>query len=1204
MDFSDLVTALMSNDNTTRKQAEASYEVLKTDQPQVLVTNLVQLLRTAPEPEARAVAPVLLRPLLDDKTGVYTHLDATVQTFFKAQLLEAVANEPVALVRRKLSHLIAELAAVSEKLEQAWPELLSVVSILTSNDKAFLRVTAFDLLAKLAEYVSDLLAPHKNNFLTLFSNSLQDANGEVQVASLKAALAFLLTLKDKQELLAFGMIVAPMLRIIEVLVNAGDEVAFREVLSDLVQIVDVHPKFFRSSLDDVARAMIFVCSSQELELETRELALEFVVLLSENAGGMVRKSPFLVANVVPLVIQLMCEVEEEETWAQKFDDPEIFTEANDGDTSISDAGAAAIDRLSTSLGGKAVLPVAIPVIKDFLGDADWRKRRAGLYAICLLGEGAKSLMTRELDNVVGMVLPFLSDHHPRVQYAALHSIGQIAEDFGEVEKGKNFQARFHTVVVPALTALVQNEQVVLRTRALAANVVINFCNATVCKAKYVTPYSQALLEALFHTIRSCPRQVQEQAITAIASVAKVIGDEFLRFYDIFIPLAKEVLTNAHGKEYTLLRGKSMESIALIGQAVGKERFANDAKEIMEILVRVQSSETLEGPMVQYVAQSCVRIGSILKEDFVPYLPHVIPVLIKQAQIEPDIQLLDVMDNEVEEDDPTGDDGTDTMTLDIRGMGKKRLEINTSALEDKTNACNMLYQSALDLEGWFYPYVAEVAQVLIPLIDFEYVEDIRIVSSLAMAKLLKCAVEGTLHHGYGTTAPQFPQQLFEKFFEPMLNSLQREEDLECLGAFAEAISAVLEVCKQSQESGYQVGVPLGHVPRIVEVLKTVALHSAQRLMKQHHENQQDEDYDAEAALQQTENEELEEGVFRSMVDSIGWLVKIHKEAFFPVFKTQLLAFVTPLLEQTTVSVLRGQAICMIDDIVEHCGASAQELLPLFLNHLVQGLEDPNSSVIQASAYGIGVSAEKCGAAFDPFCQNALEKMVHLINSSTNVDDDEVGAARDNAISAVAKICLAREGAVDAAKMWPMWLSWLPLRTDVLEAQDVHTRLISLVHSDNAHVLGANYANVAQILKVFASALRKLKRNASRKMGVALICCDVLHVLAFAPVQSLIWRRRKMLQRTRTYQLFRKKVNQSFGNCWPSCSLSYLVQWCKQPGRNSAVTSSRLCPNCNAPVGLNHKILLDKERYYRKNKDIVSRFIAFASNAFVALLPRQQ
>lgn len=1069
MDFPALVAALMSNDNAARKQAEAAYEAYKAADAQQLVLQLVQTLRAAPDAETRAFAPVLLRPLFELKAGVYAKLDAQAQLAVKAQLLEAVTAEPVAHIRRKLGHLLAELASVSQQLEQQWPELLAAVSAMTTSADPQVRETAFDLLAKLAEYTGELLAPHKESFLTLFTNALNDASTEVRIASLKAAAAFLLTLEHKQELAAFAIIISPMLQIIELLVSSGDEAAFREVLSALLQIAEVHPKFFRNALDDVARGMIFICSSQSLDAETRELALEFLLSICENAGGMARKSDFIKQAIVPLVIQLMCEVEEDDQWVANFDDPETFTEASDADNSVSDAAAAAIDRLSSSLGGSVVLPAAIPVIKQFLGDADWRKRRAGLYATCLMGEGAKQLMTRELDNVVAMVLPFLNDQHPRVQYAALHSIGQFAEDFGEVDKGKNFQAKFHDVVLPALTALIQNEQGILRTRALAASVVINFCNINVCKAKYVNKHAQALLEALFNALRSCPRQVQEQAITAVASVAKVIGEEFNRFYGIFIPLAKEVLLNARGKDYSLLRGKSMESIALIGQAVGKDVFVADAKEVMDILIRVQSSEELEGPEVQYVAQSCVRIGSILKQDFVPYLPHVVPALIKQAKIEPDIVLSDITDEQAEEEDGPTEDGKDSMTLEIRGVGKKRLEINTSALEEKTNACNMLYQSALDLEGAFYPYVAEVAQVLIPLMNFEYVEDIRVVSSLSMAKLLNAAVDGTINYGHGASAPQFPQQLFEQFFEPLLSALQTEEDLECVGAFAEATSACLEVCKESMDKGVQVGIPLEHVPRVIDVFKTVATNSAQRLMTQHHENQQDEDYDAEAELQQTENNELEEGVFRSMIDSIGWIIKTYKASFFPVFKIHLMPFVAPLLELGVMNMLRGQAICMIDDIIEHCGEAAQELVPTFLNHLVQGLEDASPSVIQASAYGIGVSAEKCGAAFDPFCQSALEKMVHLINLSASTDDAEVLAARDNAVSAVAKIALAREGSVDAAKIWPVWLTWLPLRTDVLEARDVHARLLDLVEAGNAHILGAEFANLATLLKVFASIL---------------------------------------------------------------------------------------------------------------------------------------
>lgn len=212
-DFLALVAALMANDNAARKQAEEAYTQYKSENPQALVLQLVQLLRSGEDAEARAFAPVLLRPLIEVKSGVYEKLEPQAQAAVKAQLLEAVAVEPVAHIRRKIGHLIAELASVSQKFGQSWPELLAAVSALTTHADALMRETAFDVLAKLAEYVPELLAPHKESFLALFTTSLNDTSGEVQIASLKAASSFLLTLEERQELVAFAVIINPMLRV-------------------------------------------------------------------------------------------------------------------------------------------------------------------------------------------------------------------------------------------------------------------------------------------------------------------------------------------------------------------------------------------------------------------------------------------------------------------------------------------------------------------------------------------------------------------------------------------------------------------------------------------------------------------------------------------------------------------------------------------------------------------------------------------------------------------------------------------------------------------------------------------------------------------------------------------------------------------------------------------------------------------------------
>ena len=50
-----------------------------------------------------------------------------------------------------------------------------------------------------------------------------------------------------------------------------------------------------------------------------------------------------------------------------------------------------------------------------------------------------------------------------------------------------------------------------------------------------------------------------------------------------MPGLRQLLTDLAGKEFRMLRGKAMECISLIGVAVGKEKFAADAKEVMDCL---------------------------------------------------------------------------------------------------------------------------------------------------------------------------------------------------------------------------------------------------------------------------------------------------------------------------------------------------------------------------------------------------------------------------------------------------------------------------------------------------------------------------------------------------------------------------------------------------------------------------------------------
>jgi hypothetical protein len=50
-----------------------------------------------------------------------------------------------------------------------------------------------------------------------------------------------------------------------------------------------------------------------------------------------------------------------------------------------------------------------------------------------------------------------------------------------------------------------------------------------------------------------------------------------------MPFLKAILVNATDKSNRMLRAKSMECISLVGMAVGKEKFRDDAKQVSSII---------------------------------------------------------------------------------------------------------------------------------------------------------------------------------------------------------------------------------------------------------------------------------------------------------------------------------------------------------------------------------------------------------------------------------------------------------------------------------------------------------------------------------------------------------------------------------------------------------------------------------------------
>lgn len=71
----------------------------------------------------------------------------------------------------------------------------------------------------------------------------------------------------------------------------------------------------------------------------------------------------------------------------------------------------------------------------------------------------------------------------------------------------------------------------------------------------------------------------------------------------------------------------------MAESVGKEKFAPDCDAIMKTLLSAQQAGIAsDDPAAGSIMTTFARIAKALGADFVPYLPHIVPALIKSAGV--------------------------------------------------------------------------------------------------------------------------------------------------------------------------------------------------------------------------------------------------------------------------------------------------------------------------------------------------------------------------------------------------------------------------------------------------------------------------------------------------------------------------------------------------------------------------------------------
>lgn len=436
-------------------------------------------------------------------------------------------------------------------------------------------------------------------------------------------------------------------------------------------------------------------------------------------------------------------------------------------------------------------------------------RHAGLMALSTIGEGCKKVMEAKIVEIVDSIVEFLRDPHPRVRYAACNALGQMSTDFAPV-----IEKKCHAKVVPSpFPHLTPGEVVVavdgagaavgagghgepaggrprrLRHRQLRGGLPQAHPHRPPGPADgeaRVGPPADlqgSLLRAekaeveewrKLQMLEGGKKLVLEQVVTTIASVADTAQDHYVRYYDRVMPALKYILANATASpDLRLLRGKCVECISLIGLAVGKEKFGPDAGEVMELLVKTQAelgseeaSADADDPSTSYIISASARICKLLGPDFAPYLPIVMPAVIKAAEFKPEVTMVEAEEG----GEMAGDEDWTFVGLGDQSM----LGIRTAGLEDKANACQMLVCYARELKAAFADYVEPVTKLMVPLLKFYFHDGVRSAAADALPFLLEAAAASA-------RGPEFVSSMWEFIFPDLIQACESEPENEVSSA---------------------------------------------------------------------------------------------------------------------------------------------------------------------------------------------------------------------------------------------------------------------------------------------------------------------------------------------------------------------------------------------------------------------------------------
>ncbi|KAJ7606191.1 armadillo-type protein [Mycena polygramma] len=835
----DLLLQVTSSDTLQVKGATAKLNLEYFKNPSCIAA-LATIMSTASAGQAvRQLAAVEMRKRVSQNSGnLWGQLQQSDRESIKQNLPNIVLSDPDNLVRHSVARVMAAIANIEFPVG-TWPDLLPFLHSTCVSPQVVHREVGVFILYTVLDNIVEGFKDHLQSLFTLFTQLLVDPESiEVRITTVRAmgVIASYLDSDDKADVKSFQASLPAIMQVIEQCVQTGNETGARQLFDVLETLLILEVPVLGKHIPELAEFLLRLGANRAFETELRVLSLNAL-----NWTIVYKKSKIQANNLAGSILHGLMPITTEA-------EPEDID-----DDAPSRSALRIIDGLATGLPPSQVFPPLSNLIKEYFSSPDPNNRRGAMLALGICVEGCSEYMTPLLSAVWPVIEAGLRDSDAGVRKASCVAVCCMCEWLSD-----ECVAR-HEVLVPGIMALI-NDADTQRSACTALDALLEILH------DHIGTYLPSIMECLNALLATAPIAVKSVVIGAIGSAAHAAKDGFMPYFQPTMEHLQHFLGLTNEGEEVELRGITVDAIGTFAEAVGKDIFRPYFPEMMK-----QAFQGLELGSPRLRECSFLFFGvmaKVFEEEFAPYLPNVVPPLLKScAQVEQGEELsvmeassafgtgtspqnaITIMDEKI---DVNGNDMVEIEDLDV----EKMMDANSAIAVEKEIAADTLGTLFAATQMHFLPYVESCAMQLIDLLP-HYYEGIR---KSATDSLLEI---GSPHAPLPTTV----KDLNEHALKALLEMYETEDNK----------SVVTTLCNSLAETINKIGPGFldGHLEEVSKM--------AMDILDQKAECQQDpdQDDDEEAPEDQAEYETV---LISSAGDVVAAMANALGADFAPAFGT--------------------------------------------------------------------------------------------------------------------------------------------------------------------------------------------------------------------------------------------------------------------------------------------------------------------------------